>query len=95
MVSRIKGWRGQGRLADGVRVQGDVFVRVEAQEPNFERTLSWLDPDVEDDRIIASVLEVQRQCPGDSVVLLSGDSIMLAKTDLANIPTTDTPDPDP
>jgi len=93
--SRLRGWRNQGRLADGVKVQGEVFVRVVAKEPSFDQTLSWLDPDVVDDRIVASVLEAQRQLPAALVVILTGDSVMLAKADAANIPTTDTPDPYP
>jgi hypothetical protein len=90
--NRIKGWRNQGSLSDGVRVQGKVYVRVSAREPNFQRTLSWLDPQVTDDRIIASVLEWQRSNPTNAVQLLSGDSIMLAKADEAGVPTGDVPD---
>ncbi|MBE9070956.1 hypothetical protein IQ260_30420 [Leptolyngbya cf. ectocarpi LEGE 11479] len=90
--NRIKGWRNQGSLADGVRVQGKVYVRVSAREPNFQRTLSWLDPQVTDDRIIASALEWQRSNPNNAVQLLSGDSIMLAKADEAGVPTGDVPD---
>lgn len=93
--NRIKGWRNQGDLATGVRVEGQVFVHVEGREPDLTKTLSWLDKDVNDDRIIASVLELQRRDPAARVVLLTGDSIMLAKADAASVPTADTPDPDP
>ena len=75
-----------------MRVQRKVYVRVSAREPNFQRTLSWLDPQVLDDRIIASVLEWQRSNPTNAVQLLSGDSIMLAKADEAGVPTGDVPD---
>jgi hypothetical protein len=95
MSGRIKGWRNQGDLAKGVRVQGNVWARVEGKEPDFSKTLSWLQPDVIDDRIIATMLEVQRRRPGDRIVLLTGDTLMLAKADAASIPTADTPDPDP
>ena len=90
--TRVKGWRNQGSLAIGVRVQGKISIRVAAREPNFHQTLSWLDPTVVDDRIIASVLEWQRSNPTDAVQLLSGDSIMLAKADEAGVPTGDIPD---
>jgi len=90
--NRIKGWRNQGSLARGVRVQGGVFVRVVAREPDFDNTLSWLDPGVTDDRIVASVLEFQRNNPTTDVRLLSGDSIMLAKADEAELVTGDLPD---
>lgn len=89
---RVKGWRKQGSLARGVRVQGEVFVRVVAREPDFDNTLSWLDPAVTDDRIVASVLEFQRNNPTMDVRLLSGDSIMLAKADEAELVTGDLPD---
>jgi hypothetical protein len=92
---RIKGWLNQGDVATGVRVEGDVRVRVEGREPNLARSLSWLDPNVADDRILASLLELQRRDPAARVVLLTGDSIMLAKAAAACVPTTDTPDPDP
>jgi hypothetical protein len=90
--NRIKGWRNQGSLSDGVRVQGKVYVRVAAREPDFQRTLSWLDPQVIDDRIIASIMEWQRSYPTSAVQMLSGDSIMLAKADEAGVPTGDVPD---
>lgn len=90
--NRVKGWRNQGSLSNGVRVQGKIYVRVAAREPDFQRTLSWLDPQVIDDRIIASVMEWQRSNPTSAVQLLSNDSIMLAKADEAGVPTGDVPD---
>ncbi len=93
-TNRIKGWRGQGSLSEGVKVKGDIYVQVEGREPNLDKTLSWLQSDVVDDRILASILEVQRRCPTDRVVLLTGDTLMLAKADAASVPTADTPDPD-
>jgi predicted ribonuclease YlaK len=50
---RIKGWRNQGSLAVGVRVQSDVWVSVEGRD--FTKTLSWLNADNNDDRIIGSI----------------------------------------
>jgi len=94
-TNRVKGWRNQGSLSNGVRVQGDVYVQVEGREPDMTKTLQWLQVDVMDDRIIASVLEVQRRAPADCVVLLTGDTLMLAKADAASIPTADLPDPSP
>lgn len=90
--SRVKGWRNQGSLSSGVRVQGKVYIRVAAREPDFRRTLSWLDPQIIDDRIIASVLEWQRSNPISAVQMLSGDSIMLTKADEAGVSTGDVPD---
>lgn len=72
-----------------------MHVRVVAREPNFEATLSWLDPSITDDRIIASILEFQRNNPTMAVRLLSGDSIMLAKADEAGLATGDVPEKQP
>ncbi len=95
MSDRIKGWRNQGSLASGVKVQGDIWVQVEGREPDLTKTLSWLQPNIVDDRIVAAILEVQRRRPTDRVVLLTGDTLMLSKADASNVPTADTPDPDP
>jgi hypothetical protein len=92
---RIKEWRRRGELHRGVKVQGQMTVRTEGREPNLQGSLSWLDPTVADDRIIACVLELQRRQPTARIVLLTGDVNLLAKADLAGIPTADTPDPDP
>jgi hypothetical protein len=92
---RIKEWRRRGVLHRGVKVQGQVAVRTEGREPNLGASLSWLDPTVVDDRIIACVLELQRRHPTARIVLLTGDVNLLAKADMAGIPTADTPDPDP
>jgi PIN domain len=93
--NRIKEWRRRGPLHLGVTVEGKVIVRAEGREPNLQASLSWLDPTVVDDRIIACTLELQRGHPADRVVLLTGDVNLLAKADMAGIPTADTPDPDP
>lgn len=90
--NRIRGWRNQGSLTTGVRVQGNVFIRVVARDPDLKNTLSWLDPAVADDRILASVLEWQLATPMTAVELWTGDSVMLAKADEAGVPTGDLPD---
>lgn len=92
--ARIKGWHAQGGLATGVKVEGKVLVRVEGREPKLSESLPWLDGGVVDDRIIASILELQRRDPAARVVLLTGDAVMLAKADASSIPTGDTPDPE-
>jgi hypothetical protein len=92
--SRIKDWRQRGDIARGVKVDGKVMVRIDGVEPRIEKSLSWLDKDITDDRIIASVLELQRREPSAPVILLTGDTLMLAKADSALIPTADTPEAD-
>ncbi len=90
VITRIKGWRkqgGQGGLLKGVTVDRTVTVRTVASGPDMEHTLSWLDKDSSDDRIIASVLEVQADQPNARVVLVTGDINLLNKADAARIET--------
>jgi len=85
VITRIKGWRNQGSLRDGVTVDGTITVRAVANDPNMKKALSWLDPEVDDDRIIASILEVQAGSPSDQVILVTGDINLLNKADAARI----------
>ena len=84
-ITRIKGWRNQGSLLDGVTVSRTITVRAVANEPDMQRTLTWLDKDNRDDRIIATVLEVQADHPAARVVLITGDVNLLNKADVAQI----------
>ena len=86
-ITRIKGWRRQGQLLNGVTVDKTITVRAVAKEPDMSNTLSWLDKENRDDRIIASVLEVQSSYPNAEVVLISGDINLSNKADLARIET--------
>lgn len=91
VIHRIKGWRGQGNLLEGVTVDKTVTVRTVAREPNFERTLHWLDKTNRDDRIIASVLELQRAIPSGAVVLVTGDINLQNKAQAASLPHAEVP----
>ena len=84
-ITRIKGWRNQGTLRNGVTVNKNIIVKAVAIEPNMQDTLTWLDRENRDDRIIASVLEVQSSYPTARVVLITGDVNLLNKADLARI----------
>jgi len=84
-IRRVKGWRNQGPLNDGITVDGSITVRALPQEPAMDQTLSWLDGLVRDDRIIASVLEIQAANPSSAVVLVTGDINMQNKADAAAV----------
>lgn len=92
-IRRYKGWRGQGRLLDGVTVNQTITVRSVAREPNFEKTLHWLDRTILDDRIVASVLELQRALPSALIMLVTSDVNLQNKADAASIPCTESPSP--
>lgn len=87
VITRIKGWRNQGSLREGVTVHRTITVKAIASEPQMENTLSWLDGSNRDDRIIASVLEVQSNRPNARVVLVTGDINLSNKADVARIET--------
>ena len=89
VIKRIKGWRNQGTLRKGVTVDGTITVKAVAIEPDMQDTLTWLDKENRDDRIIASVLEVQSSYPNARVVLVTGDVNLSNKADLARINTSE------
>jgi rRNA-processing protein FCF1 len=86
IIRRIKGLRQQGSLLKGVTVDQTITVKMIAVEPNFEHTLSWLDPSNSDDRIIANALELQRGCPSSKVLLVTNDINLQNKAEMAKIP---------
>lgn len=87
VINRIKGWRNQGNLRDGVTVDRTITVKAIANEPDMAQTLTWLDKENRDDRIIASVLEVQSAYPNARTVLVTGDINLSNKADVARIET--------
>ena len=89
VITRVKGWRNQGTLRNGVTVDRTITVKAVAIEPDMQDTLTWLDKENRDDRIIASVLEVQSSYPNARVVLVTGDVNLSNKADLARIETSE------
>ncbi len=85
IIKRIKGWRKQGSLTDGVIVNSTITIMAEHKEPDMSNTLSWLNSENADDRIIASVLSVQSSFPATRVVLITGDINLQNKADSAMI----------
>lgn len=83
LIRRISGWRGQGSLVSGVVVDKTIKVQAVAQEPDMGNSLSWLDPQTPDDRILASALEIQAANPATRLILVSDDINLLNKADLA------------
>jgi hypothetical protein len=92
VIRRLKGLRQQGNMHEGVTVNKEVTVKMIAHEPDFNKTLSWLDPSNNDDRIIAATLEVQREEPSSIVILVSADINHQNKAEMANIPFVEPPD---
>lgn len=85
VITRLKGYRNQGNLIDGVTVEKSIKLKMVAAEPNFNRTLSWLDKENNDDRIIASVLEIQRDNPSSAVCIVTSDINLQNKVEMARL----------
>lgn len=92
VINRLKGLRQQGNMHEGVTVNKVVTVKMVAHEPDFKKTLSWLDPNNNDDRIIAATLEVQREEPSSFVILVTNDINHQNKAEMASLPFTEPPD---
>lgn len=91
VLRRIRGWFAQGDMNRGVTVAKSITVRARAPEPRMDKTLSWLDREVSDDRILASVLELQVEHPGAAVVLVTGDLNLRNKGAAAMVEWAETP----
>lgn len=85
IIKRIKGWRSQGSLLNGVTVDKTINVRAIHQEPDVENSLAWLDPKSADDRLIASTLTLQSTHPTARIILITGDINLQNKADAALI----------
>jgi len=78
-------------LRTGITIHKTITVKSVAKEPNFEKTLRWLDPKIKDDRIIATVLEIQREYLASKVILITNDINLQNKSEYANIPVIEPP----
>lgn len=92
VINRLKGYRKQGNVLDGVIVEKTITLKMIAIEPDFGNTLNWLDPKNNDDRIIASALELQINNPSDKIIFISSDINFQNKAQLANLTIFDTDD---
>ena len=92
VIQRLKGFRMQGSVLEGVTVAKTVTVKMIPTEPRMSDLPSWLNPDSKDDRIIASALEVQRDFPFAVVVLVTRDINLQNKAEMAFLPCGEPPE---
>jgi hypothetical protein len=86
LITRIKGYRGRGQLNEGVPLRkGISTLRGWGTEPNMSDSLPWLDPANDDDRLLASFLEVMRKFPHSVVILVTRDINLQNKAELAQV----------
>jgi len=75
-----------GNILEGIELPNGIIVKMLATEPNFSNLPKWLDPSINDDRIVASAIELQRSNPKSSIAILANDLNMQNKGGLAGIP---------
>ena len=93
LITRIKGYRARGSLTEGVPLRkGASTLRGVATEPDMAASLSWLDAGNDDDRLLASFLEVMRQYPHSAVILVTRDINLQNKAELARVCFAEPPD---
>lgn len=91
-IKKIKEYMRRGTISEGVKLSGKNKIKTIAVEPNFEKTLPWLDETNNDDRMIASYIEVVRQHPRSNVILVTADINMQNKAAFANAMFIDPPE---
>ena len=93
LIKKIKEYRRRGKLSEGVSiVKGKINLRTIAKEPNFDKTLQWLDSKNEDDRLIAEFLEIMRSNGDRPVILVTEDINLQNKCELADLPFIEPPE---
>ena len=75
----------QGDPLQGVKLSSKTIIKFVANEPDFSDLPEWLDPKINDDRILASTLELQKINPFSKITLIANDLSMKNKARLANI----------
>ncbi len=95
IIRQVKEYRRRGRLTEGVTIVRDVSELVAiATEPSVSDSLPWLDSSNNDDRLLASVVEVMRQRPHSPVILVTRDVNLQNKAEFACVPFCEPPDPE-
>ena len=93
LIRQIKEFNRRGDLLAGVPiVKGKVTARWIAVEPKVSESLTWLDDTINDDRLIASVVELIRRNVRTNVVVVTADINLQNKSSYARIPTVEPPD---
>lgn len=96
IIRQVKEYRRRGRLSEGVTIVRDVSELIAiATEPNMSDSLPWLDSSNNDDRLLASVVDVMRQRPHSPVILVTRDLNLQNKAEFACVPFCEPPDPAP
>jgi hypothetical protein len=95
LVSRIKEYRRRGNLTEGVPcVSGKIYVKAVAPEPAMDDSLPWFDKDNNDDKFLASAIEIIRDHLSAECFIVTYDVNMQNKSEFAGIPYRELPEAD-
>jgi hypothetical protein len=93
IIRKIKEYRRRGNILDCVPIVNEkIYLTAIAVEPNMNGTLSWLEKNNHDDKIIASILEVMHDHPRSIITFVSRDINVQNKAQLACIPYAEPPE---
>jgi hypothetical protein len=84
LTKRIKEYIRRGDISEGVKLSGKRMVKTIAIEADFSKTLPWLDPNNNDDRLLAFYFESVKQFPRSNVILVTDDVNLQNKAANAN-----------
>jgi hypothetical protein len=76
----------QRRRPQRARVAGDIHAIFEHIEPRADGVPTWLDPDVPDDRFVASALLLQSAHPGSKLYAATSDINLQTKLAAVGLP---------
>lgn len=87
IIRKLKEYRRRGKLTEGVTlVKNKSEIFAVAVEPNMEKSLSWLEADNNDDRILASAIEIMKRRPKSPLLVVTNDINLQNKAEFAQIP---------
>lgn len=87
LINQIKEYRRRGNILQGVNLVKNVStIKTLAVEPKMADSLPWLDSTNNDDRMLASVVEVMRMYPRSVVAFVTRDINAQNKAHYARIP---------
>lgn len=92
IINKIKEYRRRGKLNEGVPIiSNKIFLQTLAIEPNMKESLPWFEENNNDDRFLASILEVMRQNTKSNVYLITSDINLQNKAEYSLIPFVEPP----
>ncbi len=93
IIRTIKGYRNRGKLNDGITiVKGKSKLKTMAIEPDFTKSLRTLDENNNDDKLIASFIEISRNYINVPIAIVTRDINLQNKCEFYNIPYIEPPE---